>query len=99
MTSAINRRQFTRLAGLGGVAFASGLFAQTPGGRAWAASEAKEFYFVQLSDTHWGFQGPKVNPEPTHPLPMAPTRRWPSLVHAIPKTPDSWIRRLSVPRL
>jgi len=71
MTNAIDRRQFARLMGLGGVAFASGLFAQTPGGRAWAATEAKEFYFVQLSDTHWGFQGPKVNPEPMHPLPMA----------------------------
>jgi len=23
----------------------------------------KEFYFVQLSDTHWGFSGPKVNPD------------------------------------
>ncbi|GBL47343.1 hypothetical protein SFMTTN_3178 [Sulfuriferula multivorans] len=26
-------------------------------------SDAKEFYFVQLSDTHWGFKGPKVNPD------------------------------------
>src|SRR5258708_19741773 len=22
-----------------------------------------DFYFVQLSDTHWGFAGPKVNPD------------------------------------
>jgi len=70
MTIRIDRRQFARLAGLGGVAFASGLFARTDGG-AWAASPAKDFYFVQLSDTHWGFQGPKVNPEPMQPLPMA----------------------------
>jgi len=70
MTHQIDRRQFTRLMGLGGAAFASGLFTQTAGGRAWAAT-ANEFYFVQLSDSHWGFQGPKVNPEPTHPLPMA----------------------------
>ncbi|HEV8388960.1 MAG TPA: metallophosphoesterase [Dongiaceae bacterium] len=25
---------------------------------------ADDFYFVQLSDTHWGFQDPKVNPDP-----------------------------------
>jgi 3',5'-cyclic AMP phosphodiesterase CpdA len=71
MTNQIDRRQFAKLMGLGGAAFATGLFTQTAGGRAWAATQAKEFYFVQLSDTHWGFQGPKVNPDPTHPLPMA----------------------------
>ena len=55
-------REFLKLAGVGGVVFASGL-----GGRAHAAGEAAgkakdDFYFVQLSDTHWGFEGPP-NPD------------------------------------
>jgi len=65
MTKGIDRRQFARLAGLGGVAFASGLFTHTGGGRAWAAGAeaAGDFYFVQMTDTHWGFSGDKINPE------------------------------------
>ena len=60
MDSKINRRDFIKLAGLGGAVFASGL-----SGWAGAAKKAgaDEFYFVQLSDTHWGFSGPKVNPD------------------------------------
>jgi len=52
----IDRKQFLRLAGLGGLVFASGL------ARGASAAPAEEFYFVQLSDTHWGFKGPP-NPE------------------------------------
>jgi Calcineurin-like phosphoesterase len=57
----MNRRNFLRLAGLGGVVFASGL----PG---WANAANKkgaadDFYFVQLSDSHWGFSGPNINPD------------------------------------
>ncbi|HMK67717.1 MAG TPA: metallophosphoesterase [Stellaceae bacterium] len=65
MTKGIDRRQFARLAGLGGVAFASGIFAHTGANRAWAAGAeaAGDFYFVQLTDTHWGFTGDKINPE------------------------------------
>jgi len=25
----------------------------------------QDFFFLQVSDTHWGFTGPMVNPEPT----------------------------------
>jgi len=66
MTSKIDRRQFAKLAGLGGVVFASGL------GSPMTAAEAAEqdFYFVQLSDTHWGFQGPP-NPEAANTLDLA----------------------------
>ena len=39
--------------------FASGLAGF---GRA-ARAAAEDFYFVQLSDSHWGFTGPAVNPE------------------------------------
>ncbi|HET7548093.1 MAG TPA: metallophosphoesterase [Usitatibacter sp.] len=66
----IDRRQFLQLAALGGGA----VFASTlPGcGTALAAaSEAQDFYFVQLSDTHWGFEGPKVNPDARGTLPKA----------------------------
>jgi hypothetical protein len=62
MAAHINRRDFLRLAGLGGVVFASGL-----GYNATAATsrsqEQEEFYWVQLSDSHWGFEGPPVNPD------------------------------------
>jgi 3',5'-cyclic AMP phosphodiesterase CpdA len=56
----IDRRQFLRLAGAGGVVFASGLAggACSALGARGAADEAQEFYFVQLSDTHWGYEGP-----------------------------------------
>jgi len=64
MNPSINRRDFLRLAGLGGVVFASRL-----SGLANAASRAggpsgayDDFFFVQLSDTHWGFEGPP-NPD------------------------------------
>jgi 3',5'-cyclic AMP phosphodiesterase CpdA len=53
-----SRRDLLRLSALAGVVFASGL-----PGYAWAAG-AGDFYFVQLSDLHWGFADPKVNPDP-----------------------------------
>jgi calcineurin-like phosphoesterase family protein len=56
-----DRRDFLKLAGLGGVVFASGL-----GRLATAASGSvvayDDFHFVQLSDCHWGFDGPP-NPD------------------------------------
>ena len=55
-----NRRDFMRLAGIGGVVFASGLGSRTIFGK---VPRAEEFYFVQLSDTQWGFDGPAVNPD------------------------------------
>ena len=53
-----DRRGFLRLMGLGGVVFASGL----PGARAAFGGTktnggVEDFFFVQLSDTHWGFSG------------------------------------------
>ena len=56
MTTTIDRRDFLKLAGLGGAVFASGLPGVT------LAAGQDEFYFVQLSDTHWGFEGPP-NPD------------------------------------
>jgi predicted phosphodiesterase len=58
-----NRRDFLKLAGLGGgVVFVSTLFGcaangadKTGDGGARMAND--DFYFVQMSDTHWGFEG------------------------------------------
>ncbi|CAG2146941.1 3',5'-cyclic adenosine monophosphate phosphodiesterase CpdA [Cupriavidus yeoncheonensis] len=71
-----NRRDFLRLAAAaGGAVLASSL----PG---WAASPGKDFYFVQLSDLHWGFQGPP-NPDARGTLPKAI-----AAVNALPAPPD-----------
>ena len=58
----MDRRDFLRLAAAGGGAvFLSGL-----AGAARGAGDA-DFYFVQLSDAHWGYKGP-ANPEADHTL-------------------------------
>lgn len=49
-----------RLAGLGGVVLVSGC-ASTMGSA--GGSGGDDFYFVQLSDSHWGFEGPAINPD------------------------------------
>jgi len=67
----LNRRDFLTLAGLGGVVFASSLTPLGRGSRATAADTAADFYFVQLSDTHWGFTGPQANPDASGTLPKA----------------------------
>ena len=49
-----------KVAGLGGVVFASGL----PGCASYGQTGGQQdFYFVQLSDVHWGYDNAKVNPE------------------------------------
>src|SRR6266850_705252 len=63
---AVDRRQFLKIAGLGGVVFASGL---ARGAGPYGAAQ-DEFFFVQLSDTHWGFQG-APNPDAAGTLPKA----------------------------
>jgi hypothetical protein len=56
----LDRRKFLKLSALGGGAvFMSGLFNQT---FAADGSAYNDFYFVQLSDCHWGYSGP-ANPE------------------------------------
>jgi len=78
----ISRRHFAGLAGLGGVAFASGVFGLgSLAGQALAA--AGDFMFVQLSDTHWGFSGDAVNPEAKTTL-----KRAVAAVNSLPMQPD-----------
>jgi 3',5'-cyclic AMP phosphodiesterase CpdA len=78
----IDRRAFMRLAGLGGAVFASGL----PGwarAQQYGARSAEDFYFAQLSDLHWGFADPQVNPDFQGTLPKAI-----ATVNALPEEPD-----------
>ncbi len=74
----VDRRDFLRLAGRGGVVFASGL--GLPGSAASAAQD--DFFFVQLTDTHWGFSGPP-NPDSANTLKKAVTA-----VNALNQQPD-----------
>jgi hypothetical protein len=59
----INRRDFMKLAGLGGVVFASGLRTGVFGNGDMRPSTTDDFHFVQFSDTHWGFEGQAINPD------------------------------------
>ena len=70
MDRPINRRDFMKLAGLGGVVFASGLAGCATSGANAASTTYDDFYFVQLSDSHWGFEGPP-NPEAKNTLKKA----------------------------
>ncbi|HEY9677756.1 MAG TPA: metallophosphoesterase [Drouetiella sp.] len=58
----IERREFLKLAGIGGVVLLSEVIGR-PALSLSSAGRAKDFYFLQLSDTHWGFEGAKVNPD------------------------------------
>lgn len=78
MTIEINRKEFLKLAGLGGAVLASSL---GPWGRALAAG-GQDFYFVQMTDSHWGFEGPP-NPEAKNTL-----KRAVAAVNALPQQPD-----------
>lgn len=81
-----DRRKFIKLTAVGGGAvFMSGLYSRTYAAAqdhplADAASE--DFYFVQLSDTHWGFNGPP-NPDAANTLKKAVIS-----VNALPVKPD-----------
>lgn len=55
-----SRRDFLAMAGVGGLVFASGL----PGCATSGAGVGQgDFSFVQLTDIHWGYGNPKVNPD------------------------------------
>jgi predicted MPP superfamily phosphohydrolase len=65
----IDRRDFLKLIGVGSAVLVLG-----PGSLAGAASKnagKDDFFFVQLSDTHWGFSGPAINPDATGTLKKA----------------------------
>lgn len=78
----MDRRDFLSLTAVGGGAvFASslaGCAAQAQG----MGSDDHDFYFVQLSDTHWGYQGP-ANPDAAVTL-----RKAVATVNALPTPPE-----------
>ena len=55
-----NRRDVLKLMGVGGVVFASGLAGAA--GKKKKSDADSDFFFLQLSDTHWGYSGVS-NPE------------------------------------
>ncbi len=87
MSTGISRRDFLKLAGVagaGGVAWAVGV--SIPGCSRQAggpAGGAGGFNFVQLSDTHWGFSDPAINPDFAGTLKKAV-----AAVNALPVPPD-----------
>ncbi len=59
----MDRRKFLRLTAAGsGVVFMSGLYKNAFCADSAAANGAEDFYFVQMSDSHWGYSGP-ANPQ------------------------------------
>ena len=87
MKTQFDRRQFLRLAGYGGIVFASGLTGFSTIAEAASSTgkpaKTEDFFFVQLSDTHWGFTGPAVNPDAEGTLKKAIAE-----VNALPQQPD-----------
>ena len=80
MTHCIDRREFLKLAGLGGAVLVSGW----PSSKGMAAqAQENDFYFVQLSDAHWGFEGPAENPDAKGTLKKAV-----AAVNSLPEPPD-----------
>ena len=74
----IDRRSFMKLTAVGGGAvFMSGLY-----GHASAATPVDDFYFVQLSDIHWGYSGP-ANPDALNTL-----KKTVATVNALEVQPD-----------
>ncbi len=65
MSSQMDRLTFIKVMGIGGAVFATGL----PGFA--GPAKGSDFYFVQLTDTHWGFEGAKANPDAKGTLPKA----------------------------
>jgi Icc-related predicted phosphoesterase len=80
MTNVMNRRDLLKLAGMGVAVFVSGTSIQAGGLR---GKESESFYFVQLSDTHWGFKGPSINPDSQGTLKKAV-----AAVNALDQQPD-----------
>ena len=77
----IDRRSFLKLSAVGGgVVFVSGL--EGCASTVAAGGPTADFHFVQLSDTHWGFEG-APNPDAANTLKKAV-----ATVNALPQQPD-----------
>lgn len=78
----IDRRKFLQLACYGGAIYASGIGLAACSSTGMRKSAESDFFFVQLSDTHWGYNGP-ANPDARGTLPRAI-----AAVNALPADPD-----------
>lgn len=67
MSSDFDRRELLSIAGLGGLGVVFGSTLAPPaagqGYEPAKAGPAEDFFFIQLSDTHWGFNDNSVNPD------------------------------------
>ena len=81
--NSFDRRQFLQLAGIGGAVFASGLSGVANAADAMSGVAFEDFFFVQLSDSHWGFEGAAANPDAKGTLPKAV-----AAVNALAVAPD-----------
>ncbi len=79
----MDRREFLALTAVGGGAVFASALAGCASSAPMAGNPAQaDFYFVQLSDSHWGFQGPP-NPDASGTL-----RKAVAAVNALPVAPD-----------
>ncbi len=78
----MDRRDFLSLAAVGGGAVLASGLAGCAARAQGAGSDYADFYFVQLSDTHWGYQGP-ANPDASVTL-----RKAVATVNALPTPPE-----------
>ena len=83
MQSTLKRREFLELAGLASAGIAGVVFASALPRAAAAKSPQDDFMFLQMSDTHWGFTGPAVNPDAAVTLEKAVAS-----VNALERQPD-----------
>src|ERR1700674_1501556 len=73
MVNLMQRREFLKLAGFGGVVFASSLAGfprRATADTSVVTVDTQDFHFVQMSDSHWGYEGPN-NPDMQVTLPKA----------------------------
>ena len=85
MSRGVDRRDFLRLTGLATAGVAGVVFGSRLRGARVAAAQgaAEDFVFLQMSDLHWGFTGPAVNPDAEGTLDKAIAH-----VNALPLRPD-----------
>ncbi len=79
----MDRRDFLQLAGIGIVLVSGADRLASAAEKAAGKLAPGDFYFVQLSDTHWGFNNPKINPDFAGTLKKAV-----DLVNGLPIHPD-----------
>lgn len=79
----VDRRKFLQLTAVGaGAVYVSGLYGMAKAAEGGKVPPYDDFYFVQMSDSHWGYQG-EANPDAHITLKKAV-----ATVNALPQQPD-----------